>query len=111
MGRTNTRFNLTDHAIEQFITRKRENGSFDKSKKFISQQIKEYVYKLPEKTRTGEDKWHVPSANCVLISKYEYGTNVVTTIISDTRLVSELNKTENFYIESLLALDTTATEK
>lgn len=106
MGNFNPNFDLRNHAIEQYLSRKRSNNSSFSTRLFLNRQINKYVYKLEEKTRSGEDKWHVPSANCILISKYEQGVNVVVTIINDDRLVHEINSAEDSFMERLSLFDT-----
>ena len=106
MGRFNPKFDLRNHAIEQYLSRKRTNCSALETRFYLNRQIDKYVYKLDQKTRSGEDKWHVPSAQCILISKYENGINVVVTIINDDRLVHEINSSTDDFMDKLSLFDT-----
>lgn len=106
MSNFNLKFDLRNHAIEQFLSRKRSPRSSLETRLYLNRQISKNVYKLKEKTRSGEDKWHVPTAQCVLISKYENGINVVVTIINDDRLIQEFNNADNDFMEKLSLFDT-----
>lgn len=81
----NHNFVLTNHAIEQYCSRTKYGLKFDEAKSFLLNAVNNNIYKI-ENTKTGEDKWHVPTAECVFISKYENKQNVVVTILSDRNI-------------------------
>ena len=109
------KFDFRNHAIEQYVSRKRLDMTASGARAFLNAEINRNAYKLEEKTRSGQDQWHVPGANCILITKYENGINVVVTIIKDQRLMSDKDflaqEDENVndsFMSSLMQLDTTA---
>lgn len=105
----NNKFDLRNHAIEQYLSRKKTGLSAYETRLFLNRQINNQVYKLKTRTRSGEDQWHVPTAKCILISKYENGTNVVVTIINDDRLVFETSTQDVTLLDNLSYLDTFST--
>lgn len=105
MKKLNPKFDLRNHAIEQYNSRKRITCSAKETRAYLIRHINKSAYKLKKRTRTGEEQWHVPSAGCILITKYERGVNVVVTIINDNSIINDINYAEELYLNSLLDVE------
>jgi hypothetical protein len=76
-----SKFMLTNHAVEQLVTRYDRTLGHEDAKLLLETAIVENVLRLPERTLSGEDQWHVPGLGIVLITKRRKDKNVIVTVI------------------------------
>jgi len=78
-------FHLTDHAVEQFITRYDRNLSFEDAKRIVLAAAGQAIH-LARRTFGGEHQWHIESLGIVLITKTRKDTHIVVTILAEEAL-------------------------
>lgn len=76
-----SKFMLTNHAVEQLVTRYDRTLGHEDAKLLLETAIGENVLRLPERTLSGEDQWHVPGLGIVLITKRRKDKNVIVTVV------------------------------